>query len=109
MSVTVSHVEKVKAALGGDAVRALTLIFEDSRGIPPGTPDARFRADHPELMDVLSTLGWSGTFLKQDHATGSYRVSAYALPLVGSPRAIQLLQCMASAYMFMQGYYKEHL
>ena len=109
MPVIVPHVEKVRTTLGVDTMRALSLVFEKSEGVPPGVPDARFRADHPELMDVLNTLGWSGTFLKQDHTTGSYRVSGYALPLVESPRATQLLKYLAAAYTFMQAYYKEHL
>lgn len=109
MPLIVPHVEKVKAALGESAIRALSLIFEGSKDVPPGTPDARFRADHPELMDVLNTLGWSGVFLKQDHQKGTYRISGYALPLVDSPHSIQLLECMDAAYMHLQAYYKEHL
>lgn len=109
MALVVPHVEKVKAALGEATIRTLSLIFEGSKGIPPGAPDARFRADHPELMDVLNTLGWSGVFLKQDHSKGTYRISGYALPLVDTPHSIQLLECMDAAYVHLKAYYNEHL
>lgn len=107
--INVPHVEKVKVALGEPALQALTLIFERSKGTPPGTNIDRFRADHPGLMEVLNTLGWSGLFLKQDHAKGTYRISGYALPLIDSPYSVELLECMESAYVQMQTYYREHL
>ena len=109
MSLVIPHVDIVKASLGDAAIQALLLVFSESSGIPPVTPDARFRADHPELMEVLNTLGWSGFLLKQDHAKGHYRVSGYALPLIDSPRAIQLLEYMGAAYEYLRAYYDEHL
>lgn len=109
MTLIVPHVDIVKAALGETAIQALSLIFASSSGIPPGTPLTRFRADHPELMDNLDKLGWAGLFLKRDDTKKEYRISGCALPLVDSPRTVQLVECMSEAYKFMQTYYKEHL
>jgi Domain of unknown function (DUF4145) len=109
MTLLVPHVDVVKVALGESTVQALTLIFEKSSGEPPSTPSARFRADHPELMNVLDKLGWDGFFLKRDDSNARYRVSGFALPLIASPRAARLLECMNTAYVYMQGYYDEHL
>jgi hypothetical protein len=109
MTLLVPHVDVVKAALGESTIQTLTLIFEKSSGEPPSTPRDRFRADHPELMNVLDKLGWDGFFLKRDDSNTSYRVSGFALPLIGSPRAAQLLECMNAAYVYMQGYYDKHL
>lgn len=109
MTLLVPHVEVVKAALGESTMQALTLIFENSFGMPPNVPSARFRADHPELMNVLDKLGWDRFWLKRDDSNTSYRVSGFALPLIGSPRAAQLLECMNAAYVYLQGYYNEHL
>ena len=105
----VPHVDIVKAALGESTIRALSLVFENSSGIPPGTPMARFRADHTELMDELDKLGWDRFFLKRDDIKKEYRITGYALPLVDSPHAAQLLECMSAAYEYMRDYYNEHL
>jgi len=109
MSLLVPHVDVVKAALGESVIQALMLVFTNSSGMPPSTHSARFRADHPELMNVLDTLGWDRFFLKRDDSNSSYRISGFALPLIDSPRAAQLLEYMNSAYVYMQVYYKEHL
>jgi hypothetical protein len=109
MSLLVPHVDVVKAALGESTIQALTLVFENSSGLPPGTPSDRLRADHPELIDVLDKLGWDRLFLKRDDSNTNYRVSGFALPLIDPRRATKLLECMNSAYVYMQGYYKEHL
>lgn len=109
MATFVPHVDKVKAALGQPALQALSLIFQQSQSFPPGTNIDRFRADHTELIDVLNKLGWADTFLKQDHIRGTYRVSGYALPLIDSMHASELLTCMDSVYRKLQDYYKENL
>ena len=108
MTLLVPHVDIVKAELGESTIQALTLIFESSSGMPPSVPSARFRADNPELMNVLDKLGWDRFWLKRDDSNSSYRVSGFALPLVGLAHADQLLECMNSAYVYMQDYYKEH-
>jgi len=109
MNLIVPHVDVVKAALSASAIQALTLIFENSSGAPPSTPRDRFRADHTELMHVLDALESDGLFLKRDVSQKNYRVTGFALPLIGAPRAVRLLECMNSAYAYMQEYYKEHL
>lgn len=109
MPLIVPHVDIVKASLGDAAIQALSLVFSQSSGLAPGTHDARFRADHPTMMDVLDKLGLDGFFLKKDHAKSTYRVSGYALPLIDSPHATQLLECMSTAYEHLRVYYKEHL
>lgn len=109
MALVVPHVDIVKASLGETTIQVLSIIFANSSGVPPSTPLTRFRADHPELMDELNKLGWSGFFLKRDEVKDKYRISGYALPLIDSSDAVQLLECMRAAYEFMQAYYKEHL
>ncbi|HQS58739.1 MAG: hypothetical protein B7Y56_10835 [Gallionellales bacterium 35-53-114] len=109
MNLLVPHIDEVKDSLGEAAVQVLSLVFDNSNGIPPSTPSARFRADHPELMDRLDKLAGDGIFLKRDDSHTSYRVSAFALPLIGSLHATQLLECMSTAYEYLKVYYKEHL
>jgi hypothetical protein len=109
MHLLVPHIDEVKDSLGEAAIQALSLVFNNSNGMPPSTPSTRFRADHPELMDRLDKLAGEGLFLKRDDSHSSYRVSCFALPLIGSPHAIQLLECMSTAYEHLEIYYKEHL
>lgn len=109
MHLLVPHIDEVKDSLGETAIQALSLVFDNSNGMPPSTPSARFRADHPELMDRLDRLAGEGLFLKRDNGHTSYRVSGFALPLIGSPHAAQLLECMSTAYEYLKIYYKEHL
>jgi len=109
MHLLVPHVDVVKESLGEAAIQALSLVFDNSNGLPPSTHSARFRADHPELMDRLDILAGDGLFLKWDNSHTSYRISCYALPLIGSTHAAQLLECMSTAYEYLKIYYKEHL
>ena len=47
--------------------------------------------------------------MKRDDRHTWYRVSGFALPLIDSPRAAQLLECMGTAYEHLKDYYKGHL
>lgn len=109
MPLSVPHVDVVKESLGEAAIQALSLVFANSSGIPPSTPSARLRADHSHLMDTLDRLGWDGTFLKRNDTNTTYRVSGFALPLIDSSHALELLECMHAIYTHLKIYYAEHL
>lgn len=109
MPLLVPHVDVVKDSLGEAAIQALSLVFANSSGMPPSTPSARLRADHPHLMDTLDRLGWDGTFLKRNDTATTYRVSGFALPLIDSSHALELLECMHVIYEHLNIYYTKHL
>ena len=90
----VAHVDVVTEAVGPSALVLVEELFARSSGRPPGVDASRFRADHPDWMDELDRLVSSELLLKRFYESDTYRVRAFALPLLKNPQAAALLDGM---------------
>lgn len=108
--MTKDRISGVRQIVGVQTITLLAELFEDSNGCPPGTHADRYRADHPELIDLLDRLEGAQLFLRrQQDNPRNYQLTVFALPLVESERSSRYIQTMEILYVAMQGYYRERL
>lgn len=104
------RITAVRHIVGDQTIAVLAEVFEHSDGCPPGIHGDRYRADHPELIDLLDRLGSAQLFLRrQQDNPRNYQVMVFALPLVESERSNRYVQTMEVLYAAMQGFYRERL
>ncbi|MBU2987344.1 DUF4145 domain-containing protein [Saccharophagus degradans] len=108
-SVDILHVETVKEAIGSQAVEALRKIFESRKGEPPSVPIQRFRADHEEWIEVLDILEGTYSLIERSSEYTDYLIRPYALPLIGTSEADEILNLMDKIYERFPEIYKQHL
>lgn len=107
--MTIAHVDIARTAIGKQKVLVLTDIFKNCKGTPPQVPAARYRADHPQWLNVLDELRNAQTFLQHDRNGVNYRLTVYALPIIDDARAETLLGLMDSIYIELKKLYHVHL
>lgn len=104
-----SLVDSEKKLIGKDAVIALNNVFNQAKGKPPSVPANRFRADNPELFDILDSLEHMYSLLKRTDDHQGYIINSYALPLIEEYRAVRLLEIMNSLLQQFKRLYSENL
>lgn len=113
--VTYAHmdakmIDAVRTAVGKSKLEVLTDIFRNSAGIPPVVRANRYRADHPEWIEVLDQMAVDQLFLsRQQRDTGNYHVRAYALPILNDEHAKTLVRLMETIYTHLRALYLERL
>lgn len=88
---------------------ALTSLFEAVSGEPPAVYADRFRADHCQWLQLLDDFEHKHQLLKRTEDRQSYLFNSYALPLVETERAGQLLDTMEKIYQNLRELYRVHL
>ena len=110
MPVDINQLLTLKQIVGDQAIKTLEDLFDQSDGSPPGVRADRYRADHPQLLDILDRLEGAQLFVRrQQENPGSYQLTVYALPLLESEYARKLLQIMEAIYGDLQTIYRERL
>lgn len=103
-------ISRLRGAVAQEKIKVLEDIFAHSTGHPPGVQADRYRADHPQSMELLDTLDTSQLFLRrQQQNAARYEVTVFALPMLHDDRARELLACMNQLYAQMRLIYKERL
>lgn len=103
------NVPKVKEATGHEKLSVLIDIFRSSKGMPPGVAAARYRADYPARIDLLSRLESDQLFLRRDRTSQNYQVRVYALPLLEDARAQELVSVLNEIVPRLGAFYSERL
>lgn len=109
MVTKVSYLPKVKEATGQEKLSVLIDIFRSSKGVPPGIAAARYRADHPERIDLLSRLESDQLFLRRDRTSQNYQVRIYTLPLIEDEHAQELVSVLNEIFPRLRAFYSERL
>lgn len=104
------RIAKLKQIVGDQPIKVLSDLLNRSEGCPPGIRADRYRADHPELLDVLDRLESAQLFLRRQHDNPSnYQITVYALPILDAEQAKKYLQIMDTIYINFQNFYRERL
>lgn len=103
------HVDQVSEAIGPEGITVLKFLFNESdRG--KSIPVQRFRADHPEWISTIDKLEVSQLFLERDQSTeANYRIKVFALPLISSDAANNLLKGFDEVWSVLRELYKKDL
>lgn len=108
--MTKDRISAIRQILGVQTITLLAELFEDSNGSPPGIHADRYRADHPELIDLLDRLESAQLFLRrQQDNPRNYQLTVFALPLVESESSSRYVQTMEVFYVAMRAFYRERL
>lgn len=99
----------MKETIGSQAVEVLRSIFEYRKGEPPSVPIQRFRADHEEWINTLDILEGKYSLIERSRESTDYLIRPYALPLIGTSEADEILNLMDEIYERFPQLYKEHL
>lgn len=105
----IPHIEIVRETIGSQAVEALRALFESRKGTPPSVPVQRFRADHEEWINTLDTLEGKYSLIERSRECTDYLIRPYALPLIGTSEADEILNVMDKIYENFPELYKENL
>jgi hypothetical protein len=105
----IPHVDLVKGVIGSQAVEVLREMFESLKGEPPSVPVQRFRADHAESLNELDELENRHSLIERTSDGKEYLVRPYALPLIGTPQSLEVLNLMEEIYKQFPVLYREHL
>lgn len=110
MNSNTERIEAVRTAVGAEKIELLTDIFRKSDSKLPGVRADRYRADHPDQLDLLGCLESDQLFLQRPQRNaGNYQVRVYALPLLEDARAQELVQFMDTIFTLFKSYYRERL
>ena len=111
MENILSDIEKMSQILGKENIGCLINLFEEMSGLPPCVNKKRYRADHPSQIDVLNYLENSAHLIATENIKTEqfYRLRPYALPLIKTPKAQNLLNLMSEIYQKFPALYKERL
>lgn len=111
MTIISSEIEKMSQILGKENIDCLTNLFEKMNGQPPRVNKKRYRADHPSQINILNYLEDSARLIRTEHIKTEqlYFLYPYALPLVKTPKAENLLNLMREIYQTFPDFYKERL
>jgi hypothetical protein len=102
-------VQLVKETIGSQSVEVLRAIFERRKGEPPSVPIQRFRADHGEWIKTLDILEGKYSLIERSRQSTDYLIRPYAMPLIGTSEADEILNLMDKIYERFPELYKEHL
>lgn len=103
-------IQQLRERLGREKVRVLTDVFAKSTGFPPGVQADRYRADHPQHMEILDRLQSEQLFLRRQQANSAkYEVIVFALPVLLDERAARLVRFFNNLYTQMRTTYRERL
>lgn len=104
------RIQRYKESLGEQKLIILDALFDATESLEKGVEARRFRADHPEWFDGLRELEGIHTLLDRSYDEyDRYRVKPYALPLLSSRRALDLLGVMDGLLPQLQKIYRERL
>lgn len=107
--MAVKYIDEVKQTLGDKAIDVLTDLFRSSTGTPPQVVAARYRADHPQWLDVLDQLEQPTLFLDRDRDHIDYVVRVYAIPLLEDEYAQSILSTMEEIFCLFKVEYPKRL
>jgi hypothetical protein len=102
------HSSIVKEAVGEKAIAVLSDLFHRTH-LPKWVPAQRFRADHPEWIQVIDKLENTGLLIERSRDGKDYRVKLFALPLIAENSAGKLVLDMDRLFPVLQELYREHL
>ncbi len=105
----IKHVEVVREIIGPEKLLVLTDVFRNCTGKPPVLQAARYRADHPQWLDILDEFANNKFLLDRDSDYKNYRVRVYALGLIEDRRADELLELMNNIFQIFKTLYVKHL
>lgn len=105
----VKYVNDVRNALGQDAIEVLTDVFVNAKGLPPGVPAARYRADHSKWIEIIDRLESSNLFLDRGPEGKNIIIRVYGLPLIEEANAKVLLRLMEQIFQFFKSEYGRRL
>tara|TARA_R110001592_G_scaffold27763_8_gene102670 strand:- start:7813 stop:8559 length:747 start_codon:yes stop_codon:yes gene_type:complete len=103
------QITKVIKVLGSDKIQCLRNLFDELQGTPPQVNKVKYRANHPEEMDILDSLDYTERWIEHDKSHVFYLISPYALPLVKSKKSENLIEMMECFFQILKKLYPEKL
>jgi hypothetical protein len=104
-------IKETSEILGKENIECLINLFNEMDGKPPCVEKKRYRANYPDQIDVLNYLEQSAHLIttKTIQTQQFYLLRPYAIPLIKSQKAQNLLNLMCKIYGELSVFYKERL
>lgn len=105
------YIKETSKMLGQENIDCLTNIFKEIDGQPPCVEKKRYRANYPIQIEALNYLEHSAHLIvsKTYETQQFYHLRPFAIPLIKTQKAQDLLNLMCLIYSKLPDFYKERL